>query len=284
MTAMLSRHRCTVLLLLFLLADSLNTDLSAAGPMGWLLCLPAALAALPVCRGAYRFNRWLRQQGSRWMHILWDGFLLTVAVTCLRRMTMDFAGILRTYNDFVRTPGLLCLLLLATALYLSRLKGEGLARTAELLFWPILAILAWTFLVGLGDSDFGRLLPLRGEGGPKGILYLLGRVFSQGVLAAVLLEERAEPAVLRTAFRDAMLLSGLTLGLFLAKDIAQVGWQTASRFTYPLYALAGLTRSGTGMHIEDLLICALLTARLIKGAMLFRLLGDLAGRWQRPCP
>lgn len=284
MTKTLSRRRCTLLLLLFLLADSLNTDLSAAGPMGWLLCLPTAIAALPILRGTCRLNRWVRQQGRRWTRILWDGGLLLFALACLRRMTMDFAGILRTYNDFVRTPGLFCMLLLATAFYLSRLHGGGMARTAELLFWPILAILAWTFLVGLGDSDFSRLLPLRGEKIPEGILVLLGRVFVQGILAAALLEERAEPAALRTAFRDAVLLSGLTLGLFLAKDIAQVGWQTASRFTYPLYALAGLTRSGTGMHIEDLLICALLAARLIKGAMLFRLLNDFARRWQRPCP
>jgi len=276
----LSRHRCYVLVLLFLLADTLNADLSGAGPLGWLLCIPAALAALPVYRAGRALAGWIETRKHPWIGLLWDSLLLAFAAGTLFRMTADFGGILRTYNDFTLSPHLLCLMLLGVTLYLSRLHGEGLARTAELLFWPVVGIWLWTFIVGLGDCDFGRLLPLLGQGESGGLLWLLMRVFLQGILAQAVLEPLTEPATLRTALRDAALTAGTVLALFLAKDIAQIGWNMVSSFTYPLYALAGLSRNGSGMHIEDLLICALLAARLIKGAMLLRLIGNILKRWR----
>lgn len=274
----LSRRRCTLFVLLFLLADTLNTDLSTAGSMGWLLCGAAGLLAVPVYRGFAVFRS--RTEGRLWASLLTDGLLLVFAFLVLDRMVRDFGGILRTYNDFALSPAAICLMLLGVAFYLSRLRGHGLARTAELIFWPSLAILLWTFCVGLRDSDFGRLLPLDADGSLHGLFYLLTRVFGQGILVQAVLEKDSEPAVRRTAMRYGSLLAGAVLGLFLAKDTAQVGWQVASRFTYPLYALAGLTRSGNGMHIEDLLICALLAARLIKGALIFKLIGDVLRRWR----
>lgn len=283
----LSRRRCFVLILHFLLADTLNTDLSGAGALGWLFCLPAALAALPVYRACRAFSGWIRRQNRCGIGKLWDSLLLVFAAGVLFRMTADFGSILRTYNDFTLSPGMLCFMLLGVAFYLSRLHGEGLARTAEMLFWPAAAIWFWTFAVGLADCDFGRLLPLLGQGQARGILWLLMRVFLQGILAQAVLEPMTESAALRTAMRDGVLAAGIVLGLFLAKDIAQIGWNMASRFTYPLYALAGLSRNGSGMHIEDLLICALLAARLIKGAMLFKLIGSILHRWKtidRLCP
>ena len=80
-------------------------------------------------------------------------------------------------------------MLLATAFYLSCLHGSGLARTAELFFWPAAAVLTWTFFVGLADCDFGRLLPLNLWGSPRGTLWLLAKVFVRGILALTVLEQ-----------------------------------------------------------------------------------------------
>ena len=276
----LSKGRATVLLLFFLLADALNTDLSGGGPAGWLLCPIAAGLALPMYRTFGRLTGWLEKKSGR---MVIDVFLLVFALWALGQMTEDFAGVLRTYNDFTRTPTMVCLLLLGTAFYLSRLHGSGLVRTAEMFFWPVAAVLVLTFCAGLADCDFGRLLPLDLWSAPKGTVWLLGKVFVQGILAISLLEREVTPEDLTCALQTGTLLSGGILGLFLAKDVAQVGWTMASRYTYPLYALAGLTRSGTGMHIEDLLICALLAARLIKGAMLLRLAGDILRKLWNNC-
>ncbi len=276
----ISRRRCTVLLLFFLLADALNTDLSAAGPAGWLLCPIAAALSLVFYRAFGQLKEWVEQKGKPWGCRLFDAVLLFFALWSLGRMVREFSGVLRTYNDFTRSPAFVSLLLLGTAFYLSRLHGKGLARTAELFFWPVAAILVGTFCAGLANCDFGRLLPLDLWGSTKGTLWLMGKVFAQGILALVLLERESDPEALACAVQTGTLLSGGILSLFLAKDVAQVGWAMASRYTYPLYALAGLTRSGTGMHIEDLLICALLAARLIKGAMLLRLMGDILKRWK----
>ncbi len=275
----LSRRRCVILILLFLLADGLNTDLSRGGPLGWLLCLLAGFLAVPFGR---LYLQWLAGLQTRTLrHRLLDVGLLIFTLWTLVRMITDFGGFIRTYNDFTLSPGLICLLLLATAFYLGRLRGHGLARTAELLFWPVMAILVWTFCVGLGDSDFGRLLPIDLQGSGRSLAWLFGRIFSQSLLVLTLLSAEAEGAALRTALRDSSLLAGLTLTLFQAKDIAQAGQALASGYTYPLYALAGLSRMGTGMHIEDLLICALLAARLIKGALLLRLMGHILKKWRK---
>ena len=273
MMGRLSRRRCMIFLLFFLLADTLNTDLSTAGPAVWLLCPLAAGLALPVYRIFMDFNRRLG--------ILADILLLLFALWSLGQMVTDFTGLLRTYNDFIRNPALIGLLLLATSFYLSRLHGRGLARTAELFFWPAAAVLLWAFCVGLADCDFGRLLPIDLWGAPQGILWLLVKVFAQGILVLAVLEKEVPQEDLDIAMRSGTLLTGLILCLFLAKDIAQVGWNMASRYSYPLYALAGLNRSGTGMHIEDLLICALLVARLIKGALLLRLIEDILNRQRK---
>ena len=268
----LSRRRCTILILLFLTADSLNTDLARGGPLGWLLCIAAAILAIPAGRIFLRGMLWLKETEKRTVQQLGGVFLFAFALWTFVRMVVDFGSFIRTYNDFALSPTVICLLMAATSFYLARLHGHGLARTAELLFWPIAAILVWTFFVGLRACDFGRLLPLRFSGSLMGLGWLFLRVFAQNLLVLALLCREAEPAPLRTAMRDSTLLTGLALGAFLAKDIAQAGWTLARGYTYPLYALAGLSRTGTGMHIEDLLICALLASRLIKGALLLRLM------------
>ena len=271
----LSRKRCFILLTLFLLADSLNTDWQPGGRLTWLLCPLAGLLGGLFCRACIRLFAAPPQKPGRLdrsVCVLW----LLLAVLSLGWMLGNFGLFVTTCNDFVRRPAGIVVMTAAVALYIACLPGHGLRRTAELCFPWILAFLLLSFTSSLGGWDLRRLLPI-GPADPAAVLgglwALLIRPFSQSFMAVALLSREAEPEALRAASRDASLTAGLILGLHHAKSTALVGFALASRYHFPVYALAGLRRSGSGSHIEDLLICALLAARLMKGAMLLRFSG-----------
>ena len=272
MSHKLSTYRVFAAVFLFLNAGSINTGLEPMGKATWLGCLAAsAVAALlvplmvKVCRGADANGRAARGAAS----VMAAAALLSGGV-----LLGQFRIFVTTYNELVPSSALVALVIGAAALYLSCLRGHGLWRYCEAAFVAVIFLLAVSVFIGINEADPMRLLPLwQGEGG-RGIadvLKVYGSFFADLFALLYVLAGSSDDRELIAGSRWGIAAAGLIMALFRAKCIGIIGYITARRYTFPVYALSGLQRIGSyGIHIEDVITCALAAARIVKLAVIIR--------------
>ena len=282
----LSRYRCFACIFVFLAADMINLNFYPAGKASWIAVFLASLLALPFYRlCTFACSRVLGKRGAVLfpVYISWVFLTVSSAGALLDRFRLFIV----TYNSFALSPWSISFLLAATALFMALLKGHGLERYIEAAFACMSLFFVVLFVVSAGNWQLQRLLPVfEEEGLLEGILKAFARPFSQGLAAIALLSGRASEKNIRQGAYMAALASGLLLSMEYIKNISVAGFNIASKYTFPAYAVAGLQRLGSyGIHTEDLLICALVAASIIKLALLYRLAGysvsALFGRWQQ---
>ncbi|MEA4920369.1 MAG: GerAB/ArcD/ProY family transporter [Clostridiaceae bacterium] len=280
----LSRYRCFTLIFVLLIADTVNINWNVAGKATWIAYLIGAIIALPfyrvcayACKGGFfKSSEVLGKPVFTVMLSAW--IVLSAFITGL--VFGRFGLFIITYNDFVMSPHGIIALMAMAALALSLLKGRGLERYVEISFVWILLLFAIFFFAGTSDWHIQRLLPVY-EGTTselaKGFLYVFLKPFSGGFVGIALLSDQTDEKNLSKAAGLAAIAAGGLMGIERIKDISVIGYELASRYTFPFYALAGLQRVGSyGLHMEDFLVCAFITAKMIKAAAFIRFGGRCA--------
>ncbi|MBQ1270195.1 MAG: hypothetical protein IIW34_05640 [Clostridia bacterium] len=272
MSHKLSTYRVFAAVFLFLNAGSINTGLEPMGKATWLGCLASAVIAaiivplmVKVCRGGIEQNRGVRGAAS---------VMLAAAVLSGGVLLGQFRIFVTTYNELVPSPSLVVLVVGAAALYLSCLRGHGLWRYCEAAFAAVIFLLAVSLFIGIHEIDTMRLLPLwQGEGG-RGIadvLKVYGSFFADIFAVLYVLAGSSDDRELIAGARWGIAADGLVMALFRVKCIGIIGYVTARRYAFPVYALSGLQRIGSyGIHIEDVITCALAVARIVKLAVIIK--------------
>lgn len=280
----LSRYRCFTVIFVLLIADTVNINWNAAGKATWIAYLVGAVIALPfyricayACKGGFfKSSTVLGKPAFAAGLIIW--IVLSAFITGL--VFGRFGLFIITYNDFVMSPHGIMALMAAGALALSLLKGRGMERYIEISFVWILLLFVVFFFAGTSDWHIQRLLPVyEGNIGElaKGVLFTFLKPFSAGFVGIALLSDQADEKDLSKAAGLAAIAAGGLMSIERIKDIAVIGYDLASRYTFPFYALAGLQRVGSyGLHMEDFLVCAFITAKMIKAAAFIRFGGRCA--------
>lgn len=187
-----------------------------------------------------------------------------------------------TYNELIPSAAFTAFLILVGALYLSRLKGHGLWRYCETVFVFVAILMAFSFFTGLHEVDVKRLLPLWDGSGDRsfiGVVRVFGSFFADMFAAIYIMSGDCRKEELVSGARMGAAAAGIMMALYRIKCIGIIGYATAERYIFPVYALSGLQRIGSyGIHIEDIITCALAVARMVKLAVLIRFCSECFAR------
>lgn len=267
-------YRCFVVMFIFLTADIFNFNYFPGGRYTMAVYPAAALLALPF----YRLCAWLCQKQPGRVKKLTAPFYFLLTLSMAGGILGRVYYFVNINNDFDMNLLLVASGVALTALWLCCRAENGFFRYIDMAFFGMMAGLAVFFLTAVSIGDIGRLLPLfDGELRPAavGLWKQFIVPFSQGFIVIAWLSDRAERKDIEKGAWLAAGAAALLLSAEQVKMIMAIGYEIASRLTFPSYTVAGVKRLGSyGLHIEEVLVCGLLLGRIVKLGVLM----DFGGR------
>lgn len=269
----LGKYRCFAAMFVFLVADVINISWEAAGKASWLFYFAGAALATPFYNWCARLCCRRRTGGGTIPRLLAMAMCL-LSLAGVAAILGQFALFVTTSNDFEMSPAFVAGLLAVTSLYMALLGGHGFERYIDAAVVWISVFLILFFAVSGGDWQVGRLLPINDGAAyswPLCLVRAFVRPFAQGFVCIAVLSGRAKEEDIIPGCRAGLWAAALALAFERIENICSVGYRISSKYNFPTYAVASVQRfTSYGLHVEEVLMCALITARMIKIGILLR--------------
>lgn len=255
----------------------------------WLLSLFGSLVVLPpffvMLRLVKKHNvglsdLLLKLAGS------WGGYLI-LAILCARMIGNTFV-VSRSYIDIVNTlffpltpiPVLYTLLMLSSLMVAQR-GFEAIARTAWLIFTPVMSIGILLLALTWEDANFSFLFPIAGPGFGTLLWNALthSSIFGEVLLLAFLFPYMKSFANFRQGVLIGYAISSFMMVLFHLWYVAIFDYPAVEYISYPYQQVTRTASFGlTPAHLEALFLCIWIMAAVLHFAIYLYLIAYLFGK------